>query len=151
MIARAFGLLLCLWVLSASASIETHQFNSTKIEADYHRLINELRCLVCQNQNLAGSDADLARDMRRETLSRLNEGQTPDEVIEFMVARYGDFVRYRPGFKQDTYLLWLGPLMLLAVVLIMVVWRVRHSQAEVVEEAALMRVRELLESSEKQP
>ena len=111
-------------------------------------MINELRCLVCQNQNLAGSDADLARDMRRETYKMLTDGKTPDEVADFMVERYGDFVLYRPRFKTSTYLLWLGPVTLLAIVLFFVTRRLRASQASTVDEDALARARRLLEDKE---
>jgi len=108
-------LVLCLvgWLAPVQASIEAYQFESAEMEADYNQLINELRCLVCQNQNLAGSDADLARDLRRETYDMLSQGKSQQQVIDFMVARYGDFVLYRPQFKSTTYLLWLGPFLLL--------------------------------------
>jgi cytochrome c-type biogenesis protein CcmH len=114
-------------------------------------LINELRCLVCQNQNLAGSDADLARDMRRETYKMLNAGKSPDEVVEFMVARYGDFVMYRPRFQTNTYLLWLGPVVLLVIVLFVFVRRLRASQAAAVDADALARARQLLEQDDNKP
>ncbi|MCP4878776.1 MAG: cytochrome c-type biogenesis protein CcmH, partial [Gammaproteobacteria bacterium] len=80
------------------AAIEAYQFESAQMEADYNKLIDELRCLVCQNQNLSGSDADLARDLRRETYEMLQQGKSPQQVVDFMVARYGDFVLYRPQF-----------------------------------------------------
>lgn len=146
---RTLVLLFCLFSVSVSASIETYEFESPEVEAEYNRLIDELRCLVCQNQNLAGSDADLAQDMRRETYKMLNSGKTPDEVADFMVARYGDFVLYRPRFKTSTYLLWLGPVVLLAIVLVLVTRRIRRSQAAVVDEDALTRARQLLEQNEK--
>jgi len=75
-------LCLCSGLAPARAAIEAYQFESPQMEADYNQLINELRCLVCQNQNLSGSDADLARDLRRETYDMLNEGKSPDQVIE---------------------------------------------------------------------
>ena len=149
MITRSLVFLLCLFGASVHAAIETYEFESPEVEAEYNRMINELRCLVCQNQNLAGSDADLARDMRRETYKMLNAGKTPDEVADFMVARYGDFVLYRPRFKTGTYLLWLGPVVLLAIVLFLVTRRIRVSQAAVVDDDALTRARQLLEQQEK--
>ena len=136
--------------LSAWAAIEVYEFESAQMEADYNRLIDELRCLVCQNQNLAESDAELATDLRRETHQMLSDGKTPQEVIDFMVARYGDFVLYRPQFKARTYLLWLGPFLLLAAVLVWLVRRLRTSAAATdVDAAALARARELLENDEK--
>jgi cytochrome c-type biogenesis protein CcmH len=142
-------LLFSLLAVPAQAAIEAYQFDSAEMEADYNQLINELRCLVCQNQNLAGSDADLARDLRRETYEMLQEGKSPAQVVDFMVARYGDFVLYRPQFKSSTYLLWLGPFLLLLVVLYFFVRRLRARQAPVeVDEAALDEARRLLEQDE---
>lgn len=73
----------------------------------------ELRCLVCQNESLAGSRADLAMDLRREIRTLIRENKTDAEIMEFMVNRYGDFVRYRPPVKPVTWLLWFGPFVLL--------------------------------------
>lgn len=75
----------------------------------------ELRCLVCQNESLAGSRADLALDLRRELRSLIKQGKTDAEIREFMVSRYGDFVLYRPPVKPTTWLLWLGPFVLVIV------------------------------------
>ena len=112
-------------VVPVRAAIEAYEFDSPAMEADYNQLVDELRCLVCQNQNLAGSDADLAQDLRRETYEMLQQGKSRQEVVDFMVARYGDFVLYRPQFKSSTYLLWLGPFLLLVVVLVIVMRRLR--------------------------
>ncbi|HEY5738501.1 MAG TPA: cytochrome c-type biogenesis protein [Gammaproteobacteria bacterium] len=142
-------LLFSLLAVPAQAAIEAYEFDSAEMEADYNQLINELRCLVCQNQNLSGSDADLARDLRRETYEMLQDGKSPDQVVDFMVARYGDFVLYRPQFQSNTYLLWLGPFLLLLVVLYLFVRRLRARQVPVeVDEAALDEARRLLEQDE---
>jgi len=74
----------------------------------------ELRCLVCQNESLAGSHAELALDLRREIRKMIGEGKTDQEILDFMVARYGDFVRFRPPVKPTTWLLWGGPFVLMA-------------------------------------
>jgi len=133
----------------AQAAIEAYQFESEQMEADYNQLINELRCLVCQNQNLAGSDADLARDLRRETYDMLNQGKSPQQVVDFMVERYGDFVLSRPQFKSTTYLLWLGPFLLLVGVLILLIRRLRApSSRPEVDAQALARARQILENKE---
>lgn len=87
-------------------------------EAVEQRLIaiaDELRCLVCQNESLAGSHAELAQDLRREIRSLIRQGKTDPEVLDFLVSRYGDFVRYRPPLKPSTWLLWGGPFALLAL------------------------------------
>jgi len=136
-------------IAPARAAIEAYQFDSPQMEADYNQLIDELRCLVCQNQNLAGSDAELAQDLRRETYEMLQQGKSQQEVVDFMVARYGDFVLYRPQVKSSTYLLWLGPFLLLVVVLTIVVRRLRAAARPVdVDDDALSSARQLLEEDE---
>ena len=85
-------------------------------EATEKRLVaisSELRCLVCQNESLSGSHADLANDLRREIRTLIQEGKSDAEIMDFMVSRYGDFVRYRPPLKGTTLLLWFGPGLLL--------------------------------------
>ncbi|MDJ0776643.1 MAG: cytochrome c-type biogenesis protein CcmH [Gammaproteobacteria bacterium] len=140
-------LLLAGWLLPAQAVIEVYDFDSPEKEADYQLLIDELRCLVCQNQNLKDSDAELAQDLRRETYEMLQEGKSRQEVIDFMVARYGDFVLYRPQFKSSTYLLWLGPFLLLLIVLVLFVRRLRAASSgpAEVDETTLAQARDLLE------
>ena len=88
----------------------------------------ELRCLVCQNESLAGSRADLALDLRREIRSLIKANKTDQEIMEFMVSRYGDFVRYRPPVKPITLLLWFGPFVLLIGAIVVLVRMVRSSQ-----------------------
>ena len=78
-------------------------------------LASDLRCLVCQNESLAGSHAELAEDLRREIRSLMKQGKSDKEVISYLTTRYGDFVLYRPPFKPVTYLLWLGPLIFLGI------------------------------------
>ncbi len=142
-------ILFVLWVAPLQAAIEAYEFESAQMEADYKKLIDELRCLVCQNQNLSGSDADLARDLRRETYEMLQQGKSPQQVVEFMVERYGDFVLYRPQFKSTTYLLWLGPFLLLLFVLYLLVRRLRAANKPVeVDAAAMAEAKQLLEEKE---
>ncbi len=142
-------ILLCLCALPAQGVIEAYEFDSPRMEADYNRLIKELRCLVCQNQNLADSDADLAKDLRRQTHQMLSEGKSAQQVADFMVARYGDFVLYRPQFKASTYLLWLGPFVLLLIVLVLISRRLRAGRKPAeVDAAALAEAQRLLEDSE---
>ncbi len=111
------------------AAIEAYEFKDAQMEAEYNELIKELRCLVCQNQNLAGSDAGLAQDLRRQTHEMLMKGNNPDQVVQYMVDRYGDFVLYRPQFKASTLFLWLGPFVLITVVLWVVIRNIRARQA----------------------
>jgi cytochrome c-type biogenesis protein CcmH len=85
------------------------------IEQRMNRLAEDLRCLVCQNESLAGSRAELAEDLRREIRAQMKAGKNDAEVIDYLTTRYGDFVLYRPPFKPATYLLWLGPFAFLAI------------------------------------
>ena len=88
-------------------------FENQQQQDRFDQLTQELRCLVCQNQNLADSDAPLAHDLRREVHEMLMSGQSNEQIKKFLVDRYGDFVLYRPPVQQNTYLLWLAPLILL--------------------------------------
>jgi len=90
-------------------------FENKEQQDRFNELTQELRCLVCQNQNLADSDAQLAHDLRSEVHEMLQTGKSNDEIKQFMVERYGDFVLYRPPVQTNTYLLWLGPLALLLI------------------------------------
>lgn len=85
------------------------------LEARLKAMSQELRCLVCQNQTLADSNAPLAEDLRREIRTQMREGKSDQEVIDYLVARYGDFVRYRPPVNSNTALLWFGPFLLLII------------------------------------
>ncbi|HCX86838.1 MAG TPA: cytochrome c-type biogenesis protein CcmH [Gammaproteobacteria bacterium] len=113
----------------APAVIETYEFSDPAQEARYQNMIAELRCLVCQNQNLADSNAGLAKDLRARTYEMISAGATDDEIVEFMVARYGDFVLYRPPLRLRTVLLWLGPFAILLVALGIFFFTVRKSRA----------------------
>ncbi len=108
-------LLLCFLILPlAAAAVEVRQFDDPAKQARYEHLVEELRCLVCQNQSLADSDADLAKDLRDEVYGIIESGKSEDEAVKFLTDRYGDFVLYRPPFKPITVLLWAGPLLILA-------------------------------------
>lgn len=93
----------------------------------------ELRCLVCQNESLAASRADLAQDLRREIREQIGQGKSDKEILDFMVGRYGDFVRYRPPLKGTTFLLWFGPFLLLVAGVIGLVLYLRRRGKRVVE------------------
>jgi cytochrome c-type biogenesis protein CcmH len=99
--------------MSASAAIEELSFGSEEERARYEALAEELRCPKCTNSNLAGSDAPIATDLRAEIYQQISSGRSDDEIIDFMTARYGDFILYRPPLNTGTALLWFGPLALL--------------------------------------
>ncbi len=100
------------------------------LEKRVQRLSEELRCLVCQNQSLADSNADLAVDLRNQVRELMQQGQTDAQIREFMVARYGDFVLYNPPVNSATLLLWLGPFVLLAVAGVALVTYLRRRDRE---------------------
>lgn len=103
------------------------------VEKRLNAISEEMRCLVCQNESLAGSRADLALDLRRELRALIKEGKTDAEVREFMVSRYGDFVLYRPPVKPTTWLLWIGPFVLMIAGLAVLVVYLRRRGREVKE------------------
>jgi cytochrome c-type biogenesis protein CcmH len=103
---------------SAIANDEPVQFNNESQEHRYYDLIDEIRCLVCQNQSLADSNAELAQDLRKEVYEMIISGKQDEEIHQFLVERYGDFVLYRPPLKQNTWLLWFGPFLLLIIAVI---------------------------------
>ena len=116
---RAWLLALCMALLPFAAAAQANtdvaplQFQSTAEEARFHALVTELRCVMCQNQSLADSNAQIAHDLRREVLELMRQGRSDAEIKEFLVARYGEFVLYRPRIEGRTWLLWLGPAVLL--------------------------------------
>jgi len=116
----------------------------------------ELRCLVCQNESLAGSRADLALDLKREIRSLIKAGKSDAEIMDFMVSRYGDFVRYRPPVNPVTWLLWFGPFVLLGGAVFVLVRLVRSSQhgttaAQTLDEAQRAKAQSLLQDPENLP
>ena len=119
------ALLLGLLTLEVQAIDTEEDLPTPELQARYDSLINELRCLVCQNQSIADSNAGLASDLRREVHSMLLAGKTDTEILKFMTDRYGDFVLYRPPFVRRTLLLWLAPALLLGFGLLIAVRVVR--------------------------
>jgi cytochrome c-type biogenesis protein CcmH len=137
---RTLGALLMLVAATAAAAAETPEQ-----EARYHALVAELRCMVCQNQSIAESNAGLAEDLRRQVRDQIAAGRSDEEILEFMTTRYGDYVRYRPAFKPQTLLPWLGPFALLALAAFVAARHVRRSratQAVAIDEQQLRRVLE---------
>jgi len=141
--------LISLWFFSAlaMAGVEVHEFKTPEQEQQYNRMIDELRCLVCQNQNLADSNAELAQDLRQEVYDMIQQGASDQEIIDFMVARYGDFVLYRPPLKSTTLLLWIGPFVILGVgvlALLLYIRKRRGIKEPELKEAELEKARRLL-------
>ena len=151
MIRSAFflcAMLLCSFVVHAS--FEQREFKTPQDKALFDDLVAELRCLVCQNQNIADSNADLAVDLRKEIFSMINAGQSKSDILGFMVQRYGEFVLYKPRLSAQTLVLWFGPACLFLFGLI-VLWcsaknRKPVSADNTPDQAALLRARRLLDN-----
>lgn len=126
-----------------------------RAEARLKHLATELRCLVCQNQTLADSNAPLAEDLRREVRDMIGKNMTDQEIIDFLVARYGDFVRYRPPVKATTMLLWAGPFLLLVVGATVLVVALRRRSRQpldtMLSDDEQRRVQQLLTEGGKRP
>ncbi|MES2885630.1 MAG: cytochrome c-type biogenesis protein [Pseudomonadota bacterium] len=136
-----------LWMLLLIGSLAQAQTAGLDAAQDlrYHQLINELRCLVCQNQTIAESNAPLAVDLREQVKKQLGEGKSDKEITSYLTARYGDFVLYRPPLQASTLLLWAGPFVLLLGALIWAVYFMRSSRKPVagprpVDEAAVQKL-----------
>jgi cytochrome c-type biogenesis protein CcmH len=131
-IAVFFGAMLL--AMQALAIDTGRAFEDSAQQARYERLIKDLRCLVCQNQSIADSNATLAGDLRREVREMMIAGQTDDQIRDFMTARYGDFVLYRPPVSPRTWLLWSAPVLLLlgglGIAAMVVMRRMRAAKAD---------------------
>lgn len=137
----------------AYAGIDVFPFEDPAKEQRFNRLTDELRCLVCQNQSLADSNAELAQDLRHEVYDMIQSGASDDEIVDFMVARYGDFVLYRPPVRPTTYALWAGPFLLLALAVWILGRALRRQQdgpSESLSEQDRARARRLLQDGERE-
>ena len=119
------ALLFCM-SLTSYAKVAPNTSADPVLEARMMVIAEELRCLVCQNETIAASHADLAVDLKNQIRIKLNEGQSQKQILDFMVQRYGDFVLYRPPLKTSTVLLWVGPFALLGIAVMMLVLNVRR-------------------------
>ena len=152
----AVRVLILLWLAGAGGSLARE---ATPMAADpvaEQRLIQiseEMRCLVCQNESLAGSRSDLANDLRRELREQIQQGKSDTEIKQFMVDRYGDFVLYRPPVKTTTLLLWVGPFVLLAigagVLLLLLRRRQRQPEAQALSPEDAARAQALLQEGDR--
>lgn len=120
--------MLCAFLIMQTSMAVAPVEVAPKYEARYHELLSELRCLVCQNQTIEESNSELAYDLRVEVNKMLNQGASDSEIIKFMADRYGDFVLYKPLVQPKTYLLWFGPFLFLAFVLLLVLIFVKKNK-----------------------
>lgn len=118
--------------LAAQASIEVYEFDNLKQEQQFKELSHTLRCPKCQNNTISDSNAELAQDLRHKVYEMTKEGKSQQEIVDYMVARYGNFVTYNPPFTVATAILWLGPLAVVLGGFSLIVLRSRKSKAKVV-------------------
>ena len=124
------GIVGLLIAFSTPAKVEVLSFDTPEHEERYNKLIAELRCLVCQNQNLADSNAELAVDLRRKTYEMVKQDKSEKEIAGYMVERYGEFVLYRPPLNSNTLLLWGGPFIILLIGVSLLVRTIRRRRVE---------------------
>ncbi|HDT5892143.1 TPA: cytochrome c-type biogenesis protein CcmH [Aeromonas hydrophila subsp. hydrophila] len=140
----------------ALAAIDVYTFDSDAQEQTFRELTKELRCPKCQNQDIADSNAGLAKDLRDKTYQMVREGKDKQEVVDYMVARYGNFILYNPPLMASTLILWLGPLLVIVIGVVMVVVRSRRRPAaatpadSALSAEELRRLAALLKEEEKQ-
>lgn len=128
--------LFALFLTQAHAVVETHTFSSAEQKQAYDELIFELRCLVCQNQNLADSNAELALDLRNQVYTMLTEQKaSKEQIVDYMVSRYGEFVLYKPPIETHTALLWAGPFLFLLIGLIALIRMIKRQANDTSESA----------------
>ncbi|MCW9078358.1 MAG: cytochrome c-type biogenesis protein CcmH [Gammaproteobacteria bacterium] len=143
------GIVGLLIAFSTPAKVEVLSFDTPEHEERYNKLIAELRCLVCQNQNLADSNAELAVDLRRKTYEMVSKDKSEKEIAAYMVDRYGEFVLYRPPLNSNTLLLWTGPFIILLIGVSLLIRTIRRRRAEQginVDDATLKAASSLLDS-----
>jgi cytochrome c-type biogenesis protein CcmH len=148
---------ICLALVFLTHSTSSHAQSAKPVAEDpvlekkVIALSNELRCLVCQNQTIADSNAELAVDLRNQVRKQLSEGKSDREILDYMVQRYGEFVLYRPPLSYKTILLWAGPFALLLIAMFILIQqiRLRHKRlaSEQFDQTDLSRARKLLDSS----
>lgn len=116
-----------LLLINGAYAVEEVELKSLDDEPRFNELANELRCMVCQNQTIADSNAELARDFRNQVKEKINQGESNEEIRDYMIARYGDYILYRPPFNLATALLWIGPFLLVIIGFFIVLKIVRRS------------------------
>lgn len=115
---------------ASQAAIDTFEFENAQQEKTFHELTKLLRCPKCQNQNIADSNAELAKDLRNKTYELVKQGKSKDQVVDYMVARFGNFVRYDPPVTPATIFLWLGPLLFIIFGLLVLIRQIKKQPAK---------------------
>ena len=120
------SLLAALLAFSVSAAVDVYDFDTPEQEALFHALGKELRCPKCQNNNIADSNAGLAQDLRQKVYEMIKQGKSEKEIVDYMVARYGNFVTYNPPVTRSTFILWAGPALFILLGFTVLVMRSRQ-------------------------
>lgn len=127
-----FRQLICVWIFCLSgfslAAIDTFEFASEDQQARYKHFVDELRCPKCQNQNLSGSNAPIAMDLRKQLYVMIEQGKSDDEIVTYMLDRYGDFILYKPRLTAKTIFLWSAPVFFLLVGVLVLIILLRHKR-----------------------
>lgn len=138
-------------ILAATAAhaytLEEFTFDDPAKTTEYRDLVGKLRCLVCQNESLAASQASVAQDLRKEVYHMMQNGKSKQEILDFLVARYGDFVLYDPPIKPSTYLLWFGPFLFIGIggfLLLRAIQRKKSEPEPDLSEAERARLQQIL-------
>lgn len=118
-------LLLSLFSSTVTATTDMYAFHTTTEQQQFKHLISQLRCLVCQNQDLADSNAGLAKDLRQEVYQMVSKGLSNEQIITYLTDRYGQFILFKPRVEPVTYILWFAPLLLLAIGFLVLVRKIR--------------------------
>jgi cytochrome c-type biogenesis protein CcmH len=135
---RLIGLILLGWLSLANVgwAIQEVKLDSIEDEPRFKELSNVLRCMVCQNQSIADSNAELARDFRNQVKEKINAGQSNDEIVDYMVQRYGNYILYKPPFNMATALLWTGPFLLVIAGIFFIIRLYRRQGRTPAQQAA---------------
>ena len=129
---------------------DNFDFSGEVTEKRFQNLVSKLRCMVCQNESLAGSQAELAKDLRREVYQLMKSGKNDSEVIDFLIIRYGDFVLYQPPLRPSTWLLWIGPFVFFAIAAFLLLRRLSkrsHMQEATLDDEDKAKVQQLLDNT----
>ncbi|MDQ5899509.1 MAG: cytochrome c-type biogenesis protein [Candidatus Rickettsiella isopodorum] len=122
---KLFWLTIFFSPLAFSELSEMYVFDSSEKKIQFEEITHEMRCLVCQNQNLADSNAPLANDLRLVIYRRIKQGESVDQVKNYLVSRYGEFISFKPAFSRITFCLWLSPFILLLVILLILLLKIK--------------------------
>ena len=144
--------LLCCSLGALADNIDTYKFDSVSQEQQYRQITESLRCPKCQNNSIADSNAMIAADMRLKVYELLRQGQTPQQIKAWMIARYGNFVSYQPPVTPSTLILWVGPALFVAIGALVIILRSRKRvQPAELDEQQQQRLNALLQKDRKQP